>query len=217
MTELTFNKITIKINLFFMSNNLFNKSRYLELLQKEKSLNGNDLCESEYMELLSYRVILESQITYNNREKYIALLEAHINEPFSNDDLDSYSALVELSELFDQEVEDLNLLENQILKEGIPILDNFSIDSISNSREFLAWVNDIVKYEKEEYIGPEDYRSLMEFRLSKLRDYANPILTTYKDNQVLQFVMVFFNSITAIAYSLLNHNIFNLLAQSANI
>ena len=36
---------SISINLFFMSNNLFNKSRYFELLQKEKTLNNYDLCE----------------------------------------------------------------------------------------------------------------------------------------------------------------------------
>ena len=129
-----------------MSNTLFHKNRYLELLQKEKALNNSDLCELEFKELLSYRVVLKDQITYNNRAKYISLLEEHINELFDSDfdNLDRYSAIVELSELFDQEVEDLDLLENQILKEGITILDHFPIDSISNSSEFSNWITDVV-------------------------------------------------------------------------
>lgn len=202
-----------------MPNTLFNKNRYLELLQKEKALNNSDLCESEFKELLSYKVVLKDQITYNNRAKYISLLEEHINELFDSDfdNLDRYSAIVELSELFDQEVEDLDLLENQILKEGITILDHFPIDSISNSSEFSNWITDVVGCGEDEDISPEDYRSMMEFRLSQLRDYANPISTNYNDNEVLQFVMVFFSFIIAIAYSLLNLNIFNLLSQSANI
>ena len=208
-----------------MSNTLFHKNRYLELLQKEKALNNSDLCESEFKELLSYKVVLKDQITYNNRAKYISLLEEHINEPFDSDFdnidlnnyLDRYSAIVELSELFDQEVEDLDLLENQILKEGITILDHLPIDSISNSSEFSNWITDVVGCGEDEDIRPEDYRSMMEFRLSQLRDYANPISTNYNDNEVLQFVMVFFSFIIAIAYLLLNLNIFNLLSQSANI
>ena len=90
---------------------------------------------------MSSRIILKDQITYNNREKYISLLEEHIKEPFPNDldDIDlnnyleNYSAIVELSKLFDQDSEDLYLLDNKILKKGITILDNFSIDSIRNS------------------------------------------------------------------------------------
>lgn len=42
---------------------LFNKLRYLELLSE------NNLSEQDQNELRSYRIILESQITFNNREK----------------------------------------------------------------------------------------------------------------------------------------------------
>ena len=204
-----------------MPNNLFNKSRYFELLQKEKTLNNYDLCESESMELMSYRIILEDQITYNNREKYISLLEEHIKEPFYNDfddlDIESYSAILELSELFDQDLEDFHLLENKILKEGITILDNFSIDLISNSSEFSEWITDIVRFDIDEEISEDDYRSIMEFRLSKLRDCVNRASRICNDNEVLRSTMIFFTVVTFLAYSVLNPTIFNLLQQSVNI
>lgn len=59
-----------------MSNNLFNKNRYFELLQKqEELLNNYNFCEVELRELLSYKIILESQIFYNNQNLYISFLE----------------------------------------------------------------------------------------------------------------------------------------------
>ena len=209
-----------------MSNNFFNKNRYFELLQKEKTLKNSDLWESESsesLELMSYRIILEDQITYNNREKYISLLEEHIKEPFYNDleDIDlyleSYSAIVELSELFDQDLEDFYLLENKILKEGITILDNFSIDSISNSSEFSSSIAFIVQFDVDEEISEEDYGIIMEGTLSELRNCVNRASRICNDNEVLRSTMIFFTVVTFLAYSVLNPTIFNLLQQSVNI
>jgi hypothetical protein len=86
------------------------------------------------------------------------LLEEHINEPFGvnlntidlNNYLDRYSAIVEFCELFDQGSEDLSLLDNKILKDVITILDNFLIDSISNSSEFSDWIRYIVNFDQDE-------------------------------------------------------------------
>lgn len=49
-----------------------NKTRFLELLQKEKALNAEnrslyDVNKLEYSELTSYSIALEKQIFYENR------------------------------------------------------------------------------------------------------------------------------------------------------
>lgn len=203
-----------------MSNNLFNKSRYFKLLQKE---NNDDLSESGFRELLSSQIILENQITYNKREKYISLLEEHIKEPLGADFedfedletyLDSYSPMYEFSELFDQDLEDFHLLEKKILKEGITVLDNFSIDSISSSKEFSNEIRLILHLDDvDEEMSENDYRIFMESTLLRLRDCANRDSRIYKDNEVLQSVMIFFSSISVIAYSVLNPSLFSLIWQ----
>lgn len=63
--------------------NLMNKTRVLELLQKEavlqfdnQSLYKVDNSEnSEYSELILYRIVLEEQIFYKNQSHYIDLVK----------------------------------------------------------------------------------------------------------------------------------------------
>ena len=63
--------------------NLVNKTRFLELLQKEavlqfdnQSLYKVDNSEnSEYSELILYRIVLEEQIFYKNQSHYIDLVK----------------------------------------------------------------------------------------------------------------------------------------------
>lgn len=99
----------------------------------------------------------------------------------------------------DQELEDFDLLEKKLLKEGIRVLDNFSIDS--NSSEFADWLRDILQLDEDEPISKEDYRTILELRLSRLRDYANLPSRTYNDNQVLKSIIIFFTVITSFSYS----------------
>jgi hypothetical protein len=160
----------------------FNLRRYKELVEiRNKNFNGN---ESEffsknpklYQEYSNYQRNLEDQIIYNNREKYISLLEEHLKEleRDSDDiDLDSDSAFVKFSELYDKNLDDFNLLENKILKEGIT--DNFSIHP--NSSEFSDLITFILRYDddNEGEINIDQYRSLLEMTLAELRDYANPV------------------------------------------
>ena len=56
-----------------------NKTRFLELLRKEKTLNAKnrslyEVENSEYSELTSYSIALEKQIFYNNRFQYLHLV-----------------------------------------------------------------------------------------------------------------------------------------------
>lgn len=178
-----------------MSNNLFNKSRYFELLQSEPE----DSSSVEASELLSYRVILENQITFNNRYRYIELVEELLeeitNESWETDldidldiDLETDSANFKISELLDKDSEDFNLLENKIRKEGIAILDNFPIDS--KAGEFLDlilylhrydWDWDTETIENLDNTDKDHYRISIELALSNLRDYANSASRTSKE------------------------------------
>ena len=192
-----------------MSTNLFNKNKYLELLVKK---NNDNLSKAEFMDLLSYRIILQAQIIYNNREIYISLFEAHLK---FETDLDDYSSMVELSDLYDQNLEDLNILEQKILKEGMKVFDDFLIDS--NAMKFSDTICVIVQFsEVDEDINEDDYRSIMETKLLELRNCANLASRSYKDQEVLQSVMIFFSCVSIVAYSVLNYNIFHIICRLSN-
>jgi hypothetical protein len=51
----------------------FDKARYIYLLRKEETSLFNENRE-EYRELLSYVIILENQIYYKRKAKYISLV-----------------------------------------------------------------------------------------------------------------------------------------------
>ena len=57
-----------------MSNTYFNKNRYFNLLQLEKALeleyNDSSLNDSEFQELLGYRIILRNQIIYPSKTQF---------------------------------------------------------------------------------------------------------------------------------------------------
>lgn len=127
----------------------------------------------------------------------------------NTDSEDFEPASFKISELLDQELEDFDLLEKKLLKEGIRVLDNFSIDS--NSSEFADWLRDILQLDEDEPISKEDYRTILELRLSILRDYANLPSRTYNDNQVLKSIIIFFTVITSFYDSFFNCNLFNLI------
>lgn len=151
----------------------FNKTCYLELLK----LNSSELESGElFTELQNYRIMVEAQLIYNRRDEYISLLQEHQKELNTDTDLDFdldfETAFFKFSELYDQNTDDLNLLENKILKEGITILDNFSIHP--KSREFSDLITHILHFldDDEGEISEEEYGIELEMTLSELQDYA---------------------------------------------
>lgn len=60
----------------------FDKTRCIELFKKEKALNNQkkslfDENRAEYLELVSYGIVLESQIYYNRKAEYLCLIEGY--------------------------------------------------------------------------------------------------------------------------------------------
>ena len=128
---------------------------------------------------MNYKVILESSIIYHNREKYIALLQQHVDEcrlNLGDNKSESESAFL-LSELYSKNLEDYDRLENRVLKEGIRVFDNFLI--YPNANEFSDWIEHIIHYteEIEDEITFIDYTNSMEFALLQLRDLTNSVST----------------------------------------
>ena len=54
-----------------MSNN-FNLKDYLELLNKQ------DLTKTDQLQLLSYRALVERQISYNRKDEYFSLIKEYL-------------------------------------------------------------------------------------------------------------------------------------------
>ena len=132
---------------FFMENNIdFNKTRYIQLLKKEKELLdlGFNKNAKEYRELLSYQIILENQVHYNNKSDYIFLLQEYLE--YYNENTDEKGAgeglfLWEFNTLFHADTKSLSVLEKEILEQGIDRLNTFSIDP--KSPEFSDLIHDI--------------------------------------------------------------------------
>ena len=149
---------------------MFNKNRYFKLLK-----SNNELSRELKNELLNYKVILETSIIYHNREKYITLLQQHVDECRLNLDDNKYESGFLLSELYYKNLEDYHRLENKVLKEGIKVFDNFLI--YSNANEFSDWIDYIIRYTDEIDDDIIDYADSMEFALLQLRDVTNSVST----------------------------------------
>ena len=194
-----------------MTTALWCKNRYYNLLLLSKN-NNNKLNGVEERELSSYKIILENQIYYNQRDLYISFIEEYLRENAAGTD-GTGLFIYEFFALYRESQGDCRALEAEILETGISRLENFSINS--ESTKFGELIEDIFGecefYDKN--ISDESFRSLIREALLEMKE----CVATYNDSEALQSVMVFFVFVSAIAYSVLNPSIFNLLWQSTNI
>jgi hypothetical protein len=141
-----------------MTNNInFDKTRYIELLKKEEILRNEETSlfnenREEDLELLSYDVILENQIYHNRKVEYISLVEEYLRENAGKDGARLFVS--ELFNIFKKDNKALEILEKEILEQGIKRLATFCIDP--KSTEFSALINQIVGSCKFLTFDPED-------------------------------------------------------------
>ena len=154
----------------------FNTIRYIELLQKNQSLEkkNSSLREEEkikYFELLSYKIILSSQIIYNNRHNYISLIEKYlINE------INSFELKLKFLQM---EREDSNIKDD--LENNFEQLSNVLI--ASESSEFSELIEDIYSScevlkcfgEPEEDFGLNEleFRAIIEKTFLQMKKYSD--------------------------------------------
>ena len=137
--------------------NYLNKYRYFELVAKDKNLKikGTSLeneNRSEYRELVSYQIILENQIYYNRKAEYSFLIEEYLRE-----NAGEYGARLfvwEFFKIFKKDNKALEILEKEILEQGIQKLATLWIDP--KSTEFSALINQIVGSCEFLTFDPED-------------------------------------------------------------
>lgn len=132
----------------------------------ERNINFN---ENRYIELLSYNIILENQIYYSQKADYIFLLEIYLR---GNADKDETRLFVwQFFKMFKDNNKALEILEKEILQQGIPRLTAFRIDP--KSTEFADLINEIVNSCEFLTFDPEDSygMTLDQFRESIQRIY----------------------------------------------
>ena len=118
--------------------NYLNKSRYFELVAKEKNLkiNGTSLYDankSEYFELSSYRIILEEQVFYENRFQYIDLIKKYIDGK-----INCYTFQWDFFDLYYNHLKIFNKLIENLNESGISSNISFSKDSKTENFSLLV-------------------------------------------------------------------------------
>jgi hypothetical protein len=166
-----------------MTNNInFDKTRYIELLKKEEILRNEETSlfnknREEDLELLSYGVILENQIYYNRKVEYISLVEEYLQENAGKDGARLFVS--EFFNIFKKDNKALEILEKEILEQGIKRLTTFCIDP--KSTEFSALINQIVGSCEFLTFDPEDsygmtldqFRDSIEIIFFKTQNYSD--------------------------------------------
>lgn len=151
-----------------MTTALWFKDRYYNLLLLSKN-KSNKLNDVEKLELLSYQVILENQIYYNQRDLYISFIEEYLREKDAGTDGIGLF-IYEFFALSRKSQRDFRTLEAEILEKGISRLENFSINS--ESTKFGGLIEDIFGecefYDKD--ISDESFRSLIRETLLEMKD-----------------------------------------------
>lgn len=149
-------------------NRKFNKTRYIELFQKDHYLESQNTTlskenESEYYELLSYQVVLFHQVVYNRKEEYISLIEQAVTGEIN------YRSLIwPFIQLYN---EDGDLAEN--LEKDFERLSHISIDS--ESGEFAKLIGLMFGYCEflEDGMTESEFRACTEDIFVKLKKYSN--------------------------------------------
>ena len=151
----------------------FDKTRYIELLKKEEILRNEETSlfnenREEDIELLSYGVLLENQNYYNRKVEYISLVEEYLRVNAGKDAARLF--VWEFFNIFKKDNKALEILEKEILQEGIQKSATFCLDP--KSTEFSALINEIVSSCEFLTFDPEDTDGLA---LDEFRDSIQKI------------------------------------------
>lgn len=115
---------------------IFNKKRYRELLEysqslKKKGKNLLDICESDFLELLTYSTALYKQLDWECRDSYPELMDRFLKGKISEDTLKI--KFLEIQESQEQ--------VHQALESNLIILSpNPNSDSVADLISELQWV-----------------------------------------------------------------------------
>ena len=106
-----------------------NQTRFLELLRKEEVLASEnkslyEVEKSEYSELTSYKIVLQEQIYYENRFKYIDLVKKCLDG-----EINCYGLQWDFFEIYQNDMKTLDKFIKKVSQYGIDSEINFHTDS----------------------------------------------------------------------------------------
>ena len=185
------------------------KNRYLELLAKKKIWNDKtDLLDTKNQikykelcdELVLYQIRLEQQVYYNNRFDYINLIQK-----FVNGEINCYRFQWDFFEIYYHHI---------VIYENLKPEDA-TFDMNSNIENFESLVDELLTICEflENGLSEKEFDQQLKKIYLKIQKYVELPLINYNDEQVLQFIMLVFSTLTILFYSFLNPSLFNLIWQ----
>lgn len=189
--------------------NSFTKSRYLELVKKDKFLETKGISlrdenKSEYSELLDYDIALSTQVFYENGFQYVDLIHKYMDGEincyaFQWDFFDLY---YEHLEIFDNRKENFNP-SSSITFSMDSKMENFCSLVDDDLLPLCEFLEDGVTEERFDQEIPKIY-SDMQKDLPSTSAISN-------DFEVLKSTMLFLTGVTTIAYCFLKPEVYSFL------
>ena len=149
----------------------FNIDRYIELMEKQKTLQSvnDNLNKINYNELLSYQIIIYNQFIYNKKNEYISLINQYINN-----EIDSFVLQFKFFQIRRIHIQNAENLEENFQELSNMLIDEKS-DDFSKLIEHVSGICDYLKCnsddETEYGITEKDFRILIEKIHLKLQQF----------------------------------------------
>lgn len=188
--------------------NYLTKSRYFELVNKDKFLDTKGISlkhenKSEYLELLDYDIVLSKQVFYENGFQYVDLINKYIDG-----EINCYAFQWDFFDLYYDHLEIFDNLKGN-LNQSLSI--TFSMDS--KMENFCSLVEDLIPLCEflDDGVTEERFDREIKKIYSDMQKYAPSTSAIYNDFEVLGSTMILFTVVTTIAYCFLKPEVYSLL------
>ena len=159
---------------------IFNKKRYRELLEysqslKKKGKNLSDICESDFLELLTYSTALYKQLDWECRDSYAELMDRFLKGKISEGTLKIKFLEIQESQEQVQQALESNLIilspnpnsdsVADLISELHWVLEDLSLDSTLSLEKLESLIKENKYEEAEKKKERENYNSVKEIYL----------------------------------------------------
>lgn len=166
---------------------IFNKKRYRELLEysqslKKKGKNLSDICESDFLELLTYSTALYKQLDWECRDSYAELMDRFLKGKISEGTLKIKFLEIQESQEQVQQALESNLIILSPNPNSDPVADliselqwvseDLSLDSTLSLEELESLIKENKYEEAEKKKERENYNSVKKIYF-KIQNFLN--------------------------------------------
>lgn len=171
----------------FRDTMIFNKKRYRELLEysqslKKKGKNLSDICESDFLELLTYSTALYKQLDWECRDSYAELMDRFLKGKISEGTLKiKFLEIQESQEQIQQALESNLIILSpnpnsdsvaDLISELQWVLEDLSLDSTLSLEELESLIKENKYEEAEKKKERENYNSVKKIYF-KIQNFLN--------------------------------------------